>query len=51
MLTTFIASTVARFDFSSGSEDYHQATLENLKKAVKKTKKLCAVCPHSYMDL
>uniref|UniRef100_A0A9I9E2G6 Uncharacterized protein n=1 Tax=Cucumis melo TaxID=3656 RepID=A0A9I9E2G6_CUCME len=35
---------VARFDFSWGSPDYHQETLENLKIAVKSTKKLCAVC-------
>ncbi len=35
--------TVARFDFSWGDEDYHQETLENLKKAVKKTRRLCAV--------
>ncbi|KAL0557239.1 hypothetical protein IC582_005761 [Cucumis melo] len=35
--------SVARFDFSWGSSDYHQETLENLKMAVKSTKKLCAV--------
>ncbi len=35
--------TVARFDFSWGDEDYHQETLENLKKAVKNTRRLCAV--------
>lgn len=35
--------TVARFDFSWGDPDYHQETLENLKMAVKSTKKLCAV--------
>ncbi|KAF8396476.1 hypothetical protein HHK36_018099 [Tetracentron sinense] len=35
--------SVARFDFSWGDTDYHQETLENLKKAVKSTKKLCAV--------
>ncbi|KAL4009790.1 hypothetical protein IC575_031103 [Cucumis melo] len=34
---------VARFDISWGSPDYHQETLENLKIAVKSTKKLCAV--------
>jgi len=34
---------VARFDFSWGDIDYHQETLENLKLAVKSTKKLCAV--------
>ncbi|KAL4018606.1 hypothetical protein IC575_022206 [Cucumis melo] len=33
---------VALFDFSSGSPDYHQETLENLKISVKSTKKLCA---------
>ena len=35
---------VARFDFSWGEPEYHQETLENLKIAVKSTKKLCAVC-------
>jgi hypothetical protein len=35
---------VARFDFSLGDPEYHQETLENLKAAVKSTKKLCAVC-------
>ena len=35
---------VARFDFSWGDSEYHQETLENLKAAVKITKKLCAVC-------
>jgi hypothetical protein len=34
---------VARFDFSWQSDEYHQETLENLKKAIKNTKKLCAV--------
>ncbi|XP_031383876.1 pyruvate kinase 1, cytosolic-like [Punica granatum] len=35
--------SVARFDFSWGDADFHQETLENLKMAVKSTKKLCAV--------
>eukprot|EP01018_Ginkgo_biloba_P004254 Gb_29462 [translate_table: standard] len=35
--------SVARFDFSWGDSGYHQETLENLRKAVKNTKKLCAV--------
>ncbi|CAM6102215.1 unnamed protein product [Calypogeia fissa] len=35
--------SVARFDFSWGDEAYHQETLENLKIAVKNTRKLCAV--------
>ncbi|XP_010497281.2 PREDICTED: pyruvate kinase 2, cytosolic-like, partial [Camelina sativa] len=35
--------SVARFDFSWCDADYHQETLENLKIAVKSTKKLCAV--------
>ncbi|KAL4020525.1 hypothetical protein IC575_019305 [Cucumis melo] len=35
--------SVARFDFSWGNAEYHQETLENLKAAVKSTKKLCAV--------
>ncbi|KAL0534824.1 hypothetical protein IC582_029120 [Cucumis melo] len=34
--------SIAWFDFSWGSPDYHQETLENLKIAVKSTKKLCA---------
>jgi len=34
---------VARFDFSWGDSEYHQETLENLKTAIKTTKKLCAV--------
>ncbi|WRX22789.1 Pyruvate kinase [Theobroma cacao] len=35
--------SVARFDFSWRDAEYHQETLENLKAAVKSTKKLCAV--------
>ncbi|KAF3434131.1 hypothetical protein FNV43_RR25234 [Rhamnella rubrinervis] len=35
--------SVARFDFSWGDTEYHQETLENLKKAIKNTQKLCAV--------
>ncbi|TVU50853.1 hypothetical protein EJB05_02244 [Eragrostis curvula] len=35
--------SVARFDFSWGDAAYHQETLENLKLAIKSTKKLCAV--------
>ncbi|PKU79541.1 pyruvate kinase 1, cytosolic [Dendrobium catenatum] len=38
-----VGMSVARFDFSWGDVDYHQETLENLKTAVKSTKKLCAV--------
>ncbi|XWS43480.1 hypothetical protein CRYUN_Cryun16bG0107800 [Craigia yunnanensis] len=34
--------SVARFDFSWHDPEYHQETLENLKAAVKITKKLCA---------
>ncbi|KAF4367993.1 hypothetical protein F8388_002604 [Cannabis sativa] len=34
---------VARFDFSWGDIDFHQETLDNLRKAVKSTDKLCAV--------
>ncbi|WKA01278.1 hypothetical protein VitviT2T_019565 [Vitis vinifera] len=34
---------VARFDFSWGDAEFHQETVENLKVAVKSTKKLCAV--------
>ncbi|WRX12752.1 Pyruvate kinase [Theobroma cacao] len=35
--------SVARFDFSWGDTEFHQETLENLKIAVKSTKKLCAI--------
>ncbi|KAK3422186.1 hypothetical protein EUGRSUZ_G02720 [Eucalyptus grandis] len=35
--------SVARFDFSWGDAEFHQETLENMKAAVKSTKKLCAV--------
>ncbi|KAL3633810.1 hypothetical protein CASFOL_022572 [Castilleja foliolosa] len=35
--------SVARFDFSWGDAEFHQETLENLKVAIKATKKLCAV--------
>ena len=35
--------SVARFDFSWGDPEYHQETLENLRAAIKTTKKLCAV--------
>lgn len=35
--------SVARFDFSWGDDAYHQETLENLKTAVKRTRRLCAV--------
>ncbi|KAE9612355.1 hypothetical protein Lal_00014170 [Lupinus albus] len=35
--------SVARFDFSWCDPDYHQETLENLKIAIKSTKKLCAI--------
>ncbi|MBA0665148.1 hypothetical protein Goklo_005053, partial [Gossypium klotzschianum] len=36
-------SSVARFDFSWGDIEFHQETLENLKTAVKSTRKLCAI--------
>ncbi|BAT94570.1 hypothetical protein LR48_Vigan02g179100 [Vigna angularis] len=35
--------SVARLDFSWGDPEYHQETLENLRAAIKRTKKLCAV--------
>ncbi|KAK7393023.1 hypothetical protein VNO78_21474 [Psophocarpus tetragonolobus] len=35
--------SVARFDFSWGDPEYHQETMENLRAAIKSTKKLCAV--------
>ncbi|MCD7454039.1 hypothetical protein HAX54_023306 [Datura stramonium] len=35
--------SVARFDFSLGDPAYHQETLDNLKGAIKSTKKFCAV--------
>lgn len=34
---------VARFNFSHGSHDYHQETLDNLKTAMENTGILCAV--------
>ena len=34
---------IACFDFSWGNDEYHQETLEILKKAVKNTKEICAV--------
>lgn len=38
-----VGMSVARFDFSWGDADFHQETLENLKMAIRSTKKLCAV--------
>ncbi|CAD7705116.1 unnamed protein product [Ostreobium quekettii] len=35
--------SVARIDFSWGSQEYHQETLENLRQAVRQTKKRCGV--------
>ncbi|KAL8526233.1 hypothetical protein ACS0TY_015450 [Phlomoides rotata] len=35
--------SVARFDFSWGDAEYHQETLENLRTAIRASKKLCAV--------
>ncbi|KAK6136036.1 hypothetical protein DH2020_030246 [Rehmannia glutinosa] len=35
--------SVARFDFSWGDAEFHQETLENLKAAIKSTRKLCAL--------
>lgn len=35
--------SVARFDFSWGDAEFHQETMENLKTAIKDTRKLCAV--------
>jgi pyruvate kinase len=34
---------VARFNFSHGSHEYHQETLDNLRKAMENTGILCAV--------
>lgn len=36
-------SIVARFDFSWGDAEFHQESLDNLRVAIKSTKKLCAV--------
>ncbi|GIL59095.1 hypothetical protein Vafri_14039 [Volvox africanus] len=33
--------TIARFDFSWGSMEYHQETLDNLRVAMRNTKRLC----------
>ncbi|XP_073289426.1 pyruvate kinase 1, cytosolic-like [Primulina huaijiensis] len=38
-----VGMSVARIDFSWGDAEFHQETLENLKSAIKSTKKLCAV--------
>jgi pyruvate kinase len=35
--------SVARFDFTWGDDSFHQETLDNLKIAVKITKRLCAI--------
>ncbi|XP_052199736.1 pyruvate kinase 1, cytosolic-like [Diospyros lotus] len=35
--------SVARFDFSWGDPEFHQETIDNLRLAIKSTKKLCAV--------
>ncbi|KAL5992972.1 hypothetical protein ACLOJK_013892 [Asimina triloba] len=35
--------SVARFDFSGSTEEYHQETLQNLTTAVQNAQKLCAV--------
>lgn len=35
--------TIARFDFSFGTREYHQETLQNLKTAMHNTKRLCGV--------
>nr|GEZ56313.1 pyruvate kinase, cytosolic isozyme [Tanacetum cinerariifolium] len=34
---------VARFNFSHGSHEYHQETLDNLRTAMENTRILCAV--------
>ncbi|KAI4319629.1 hypothetical protein MLD38_033208 [Melastoma candidum] len=35
--------SIARFDFSSMDADYHQETLDNLKTAMRNSRKLCAI--------
>ncbi|KAH0775765.1 hypothetical protein KY290_007176 [Solanum tuberosum] len=42
-ILSLLCILVARFDFSWGDAEFHQETLENLRTAVKKSKKLCAV--------
>lgn len=43
LILLLLCILVARFDFSWGDAEFHQETLENLRAAVKKSKKLCAV--------
>jgi len=50
-LLFFFIIAVARFDFSWDDPEYHQETLENLKNAIKTTKKLCAVSFFFYLFL
>nr|CBX25311.1 hypothetical_protein [Oryza brachyantha] len=42
-ISACLKAGMARFDFSWGDAEYHQETLENLKLAIKSTKKLCAM--------
>lgn len=43
LIRLFYPFPVARFDFSWLDVEYHQETVDNLRKATKNVKRLCAV--------